>query len=239
METTLDGIRDIKVYQNKQGYRFSVDAVLLCSFADMRYARKIADLGAGSGIIGLLLARKYPKSAVTLVELQESLYRLAVRNININGLDDRVTAVLSDVAHLQQTLNGMSYDLVVSNPPFRKPTTGRLSAGEERAIARHELALKFTDLAGAAAYLLKSKGRFFMIYHPGRLIEVFDSLRTYRLEPKRIRFVHNDVGSESKIVLIEAVRDGKPGGKIEKPLAIYHEDGSYTAEVSAMYGDGR
>ena len=105
----------------------------------------------------------------------------------------------------------MSYDLVVSNPPFRKPTTGRLSAGEERAIARHELALRFSDLAGAAAYLLKSKGRFFMIYHPERLLEVFDSLRKHRLEPKRIRFVHNDIGSESKIVLIEAVRDGKPG----------------------------
>jgi tRNA1Val (adenine37-N6)-methyltransferase len=239
METTLDGIRDIKIYQNKQGYRFSVDAVLLYSFADMRYARKIADLGAGSGIIGLLLARKYPKSEITLVELQDSLYRLAVRNISINGLDDRITAVLSDVAHLQQTLEGMSYDLVVSNPPFRKPTTGRLSAGEERAIARHELALKFSDLANAAAYLLKSKGRLFMIYHPARLIEVFDSLRKNRLEPKRVRFVHNDIGAESKIVLIESVRDGKPGMKIERPLYIYHEDGSYTAEVSEMYGDGR
>lgn len=239
METTLDGIRDIKVYQNIEGYRFSVDAVLLYSFADMRYARRIADLGAGSGIIGLLLAQKYPKAAVTLVELQESLFRLAVRNIAINGLGDRVTAVLCDVAHLQQKLEASSYDLVVSNPPFRKPTTGRLSSGQERAIARHELALKFSDLACAAAYLLRSKGRFFMIYHPERLVEVFDSLRTNRLEPKRIRFVHNDIGMESKIVLIEAVRDGKPGMKIERPLYIYHEDGSYTAEVSDMYGDGR
>ena len=239
METTLDGIRDIKVYQNKQGYRFSVDAVLLSSFANMRYARKIADLGTGSGIIGLLLARKYPGADVTLVELQESLYRLAVRNIRINKLDDRVRAVLSDVKHLRNTFDYMSYDLVVSNPPFRKPATGRLSIGQERAIARHELALKFSDLADAAAYLLKSKGRFFMIYHPERLIEVFETLRQNRLEPKRIRFVHNDPGAESKIVLIEAVRDGNPGIKIERPLYIYHEDGAYTAEVSEMYGDGR
>jgi len=239
METTLDGIRDIKVYQNKQGYRFSVDAVLLYSFANMRYARKIADLGTGSGIIGLLLARKYPGADVTLVELQESLYRLAVRNIEINELDDRVRAVLCDVTHVRDTFSYMSYDLVVSNPPFRKPATGRLSIGRERAIARHELALKFSDLAAAAAYLLKIKGRFFMIYHPERLIEVFEDLRRNRLEPKRIRFVHNDPAAESKIVLIEAVRDGKPGIKIEKPLYMYHEDGSYTAEVSEMYGDGR
>jgi len=239
VETTLDGIRDIKVYQNKNGYRFSVDAVLLSSFANMRYARNIADLGAGSGIIGLLLARKYPKASIMLVELQESLYRLVVKNIAINGLEDRVSAVLSDITHLRGASEYMSYDLVVSNPPFRKPTTGRLSVGQERAIARHELALRFADLAGTASFLLKSKGRFFMIYHPERLIEVFDVLRQNRLEPKRIRFVHNDIAAESKIVLIEAVRDGKAGVKIERPLYIYTRDGSYSAEVSEMYGDGR
>jgi tRNA1Val (adenine37-N6)-methyltransferase len=239
VETTLDGIRDIKVYQNKDGYRFSVDAVLLSSFATMRYARHIADLGTGSGIIGLLLARKYPRASVTLVELQESLYRLAVKNIATNHLEDRVTAVMSDIRHLKESFEPMMYDLVVSNPPFRKPTTGKLSVGEERSIARHELALKFSELAAGASHLLKAKGRFFMIYHPERLLDAVDSLRLFRLEPKRIRFVHNDAGAESKIVMIEAVKEARPGVKIERPLFIYNTDGSYTAEVSGMYGDNR
>lgn len=239
VETTLDGIRDIKIYQNRGGYRFSVDAVLLYTFADMRYARNIADLGTGSGIIGLLLARKYPKARVTLVELQQSLYSLAVKNIAINHLEDRVTAVLSDIRHLKDNFEPIIHDLVVSNPPFRKPTTGKLSVGRERSIARHELELKFSELAEAASYLLKAKGRFFMIYHPERLLEAVDALRLFRLEPKRIRFVHNDAGAESKIVLLEAVKEARPGLKIENPLFIYNTDGSYTAEVSAMYGDGR
>lgn len=239
METTLDGIRDIRVYQNKEGYRFSVDAVLLYAFADMRYARVIADLGTGSGIIGLLLARKYPRARVTLVELQKSLFSLAEKNIIINHLEDRVTAVLSDIRHLKEKFEPMTHDLVVSNPPFRKPTTGRLSEGQERAIARHELALKFSDLAESASHLLKAKGRFFMIYHPERLLEAFDALRLFRLEPKRIRFVHNDMDAVSKIVMIEAVKEARPGVKIENPLFIYNSDGSYTADVSAMYGDGR
>jgi len=238
-EITLDGIRDIKVYQNREGYRFSVDAVLLSAFVNMRHARQIADLGTGSGIIGLLLARKYTGAKITLVELQQSLYRLAVRNIAMNDLSGRVEAVLCDIRQVKEMFTYMSYDLVVSNPPFRRPATGRLSVGEERAIARHELALQLSDLALAASYLLKVKGRFFMIYHPERLLEVFDTFRQNRLEPKRIRFVHNDVTAGSKIVLIEAVREGNPGIKIEKPLYIYNEDGSYTDEVSAMYGDGR
>ncbi len=236
---TLDGIRDIRVYQNREGYRFSVDAVLLYAFVSVRYAGQIADLGAGSGIIGLLLARKYPDAHVTLVELQESLCRLAARNIALNGLSSRVSAVLADIKQLEDALAYMGHDIVVSNPPFRKPTTGKLSVGKERSIARHELEMQLSDLAVAASYLLKAKGRFFMIYHPGRLAEVFETFRKNRLEPKRIRFVHNDIGAESKMVLIEAAKEGRPGLKVEKPLCIYHQDGSYTAEVSAMYGDGR
>lgn len=236
METTLDGIRDIKLYQNRDGYRFSVDALLLYSFVDMKYAKDIADLGAGSGIIGLLLARKYHDAKILLVELQASLYRLIERNIGLNGLEDRVSAILADIKDIDGKLQPMSCDLVVSNPPFRKPRSGRISAGEEKAVARHEIKLKLTDLAESASYLLKAKGRFFMIFHPDRILETVDTLRMNRLEPKRIRFVHNDIAAESKIVLVEAVKEGRAGIKIEKPLFIYDKNGSYTDELKEMYG---
>lgn len=236
MELTLDGIRDIKVYQNKNGYRFSIDALLLYSFVNVRHAEYIVDLGTGSGVIGLMLAKKYPEAAVTLVELQESLYRLTVRNIRLNELDERVQTVLADIREIKKHFGHMSSDLVVSNPPFRTPVSGRISEEEEKAVARHEMRLTFKELAEAATYLLKAKGRFFMIFHPERLLEVIDTLRENRLEPKRIRFVHNDAGSVSKIVLIEAVKEGRAGVKIEKPLFIYDSEGSYSHEVKLMYG---
>jgi len=236
METTLDGIRDIKVYQNRKGYRFSVDALLLYSFVNVKHADNIADLGTGSGIIGLLLGRKYSDAKVMLVELQESLYSLAEKNIIMNGLEDRVEVVLADIKDMKKKTPRLQYDLVVSNPPFRKPATGLLSIGEEKAVARHELRLELADLAEAASHLLKARGRFCMIFHPERLFEVIDTLRRNRLEPKRIRFVHNDINAASKIVLIEAVKDGRAGIKVENPLFMYNEKGEYTAEVSEMYG---
>jgi len=236
METTLDGIRDLKLYQNKNGYRFSVDALLLYSFVNVRHANEIIDLGTGSGIIGLLLARKYVGANVTLVELQKSLYQIAEKNILLNGLGDRVKIVLTDIRHIDRTEQPMSYDLAVSNPPFRKPASGRISLAEEKAVARHEIRLNLPALAESASYLLKAKGRFFMIFHPERILEVFHSLRQRRLEPKRIRFVHNDIRSGSKIVLVEAVKEGRAGLKIEKPLFIYDKDRSYTDEVREMYG---
>lgn len=236
METSLDGIRDVKVYQNVNGYRFSVDAVLLYSFVNVKHAENIADLGTGSGIIGLLLARRYSAAKVLLVELQKSLFALAAKNITLNGLEDRVDVVLSDIKEMKEKALPLSYDLVVSNPPFRKPTSGRISVGEEKAVARHELRLTLSELVETAAYLLKPRGRFCMIFHPERLLEAIDTLRRNRLEPKRVRFVHNDPGAVSKIVLIEAVKEGRAGIKIEKPLFIYGKNGQYTAEVNEMYG---
>ncbi len=235
METTLDGIRDVKLYQRKEGYRFSVDALLLYSFVNVRYVKDAVDLGAGSGVIGLLLARRYAGARVLLVELQQSLYRLAERNIELNGLGDRVSALHGDISSLHEVYPAMLYDLAVSNPPFRRPATGRVSRGEERAVARHELRLRLPELAKAASHLLRARGRFFMIYHPERMIEMIDSLRAENLEPKRIRFVHNDIGSVSKMVLVEAVKEGRAGLKIERPLILYRDDGSYTDEVKAMY----
>jgi tRNA1Val (adenine37-N6)-methyltransferase len=212
-----------------------VDALLLYSFVNVGYVRDAVDLGAGSGVIGLLLARKYTGAKVLLVELQQTLYRLAEKNIELNGLGERVNAVLKDISCLHEVCPAMSYDLVVSNPPFRKPTSGRLSRGEERAVARHEIKLRLPELAKSASYLLRARGRFFMIFHPERVIELIDALRAERLEPKRIRFVHNDVDTVSKMVLVEAVKGGRAGLKVERPLILYGKDGSYTDEVNAMY----
>jgi tRNA1Val (adenine37-N6)-methyltransferase len=234
-EISLDGIRDIEVFQNRNGYRFSVDALLLYSFVRMKHAGTILDLGAGSGIIGLLLARKYETARVILVELQESLVRLAERSVVHNGLDTRVRVERADIKHIRGRLEAMSSDLVVSNPPFRTVVSGRISLGEEKAVARHEMRLRLSDLAAAASYLLRARGRFCMIYHPERIAEVIDTFRQNRLEPKRIRFVHNNGDAVSKIVLIEAVKEGRAGLRIERPLFVYHKDGSYTEELKEMY----
>ncbi|MCL4456112.1 MAG: tRNA1(Val) (adenine(37)-N6)-methyltransferase [Nitrospirae bacterium] len=249
---TLDYIRDVQVYQNKNGYRFSVDALLLYSFVNLKRVSMIADLGAGSGIIGLLLAKKYPSASVMLIELQKSLAVLAEKNITLNNLKDRVSIANTDIKHLNAKLSesyvsrsqagkyksGLlpeSFDLVVSNPPFRKPKTGLLSEGDERAIARHELKLPLQDLIKAGSLLLKHHGRLCIIHLPERLSEIIDVMRQHGMEPKRLRFVHSNISSEAKMALIEAVKGGRTGLKTERPLFIYNEDGSYTEEMEKLY----
>lgn len=211
-----------------------MDAVLLYAFVKLPRAEEIADLGAGSGVVGLLLAKRYRSSRVTLIEIQSGLHRLAKKNIRINGLEDRVEAVKADIRKLPDAL--CKFDLVVSNPPFRRPGTGRLSPGDERAKARHEIELTLKELVKSAAGLLKHKGRFLVVYHPERLLELIDEMRLTGLEPKRLKFVHGNVDSEAKMVLIEAVKGGRKGLKIEKPLYVYDKDGNYTEELRSIYG---
>lgn len=273
---TLDSILDIRLYQHKSGYRFSADAVLLSAFVNTLRLNKIADLGAGSGIIGLLLAKRYPAADIALIELQESLVRLAEKNVVINGFEKRVKVVHADIKDLvsfnqaeekcvmsseepkcgskelksnqQKSASGRlkasklghfslhSYDLVISNPPFRKERTGLVSPFDERAVARHEIHLPMAVLLKSALSMLKHHGRFCVVHLPERLAEITENMRRHYLEPKRLRFVHSHAGSEAKMVLIEAVKEGKTGLIVERPLYLYDGEGNYTDEVRAIYG---
>ena len=236
---TLDTIRDIKIYQQKNGYRFSMDAVLLYSFVNMPLIETIADLGAGSGIVGMLLAKKYTNAKILLFELQVGLTALAEKNVRLNNLQDRVKVINSDLREIKTLYPSTSadypFDVVVSNPPFRKDKSGLISDGEERAIARHEIKLKLPELISASQYLLKSKGRLYLVYHPARLAELVRVLKEKGMETKRLRFVHSNTRSEAKMVLVEAAKDGRTGLKVEHPLYVYDGSGGYTEEVKDMY----
>jgi tRNA1Val (adenine37-N6)-methyltransferase len=238
MDVTLDSIRDIRLYQSKKGYRFSVDALLLFDFVNLKKVERIGDLGAGSGIVGILLAKKYSHAKATLFEIQESLAALAEKNITLNNLEERVKVMKTDLRRIKPLPSSIAphpFDLLVSNPPFRRLKSGRLSEEEEKAVARHEIKLRLNELVDAATYLLREKGRFCMIYHPSRLSELMDMFKKRGLEPKRLRFVHSHVSSEAKMVLLEATKGGRSGLKVDKPLYIYKDDGRYTDEVMKIY----
>ena len=237
MDVTFDSIRDILLYQSKKGYRFSVDSLLLYDFVNLKEVPSIADLGAGSGIVGILLAKKYPRASVDLFELQESLFRLAEKNVLLNNIGDRVKVMHCDLRDLPALAGTFrSYDLVVANPPYRKLKSGLLNLEEEKAIARHEIKMSLQEFIDAAASLLRAKGRLCLIYHPSRLSELIDALRKKNLEPKRLRFVHSTLFSEAKMFLLEAVKAGRTGLKVDSPLYLYNQDGSYTAEMENIYG---
>ncbi|MBF0593267.1 MAG: methyltransferase [Nitrospirae bacterium] len=220
MDLSLDVVRDVKIYQRLGGYRFSCDALLLTDFVGDKYPRRIADLGAGSGIVGIILAKRFNDSHVKLIELQEKLAALCVKNTDINELSHRVTVANIDVRDASRHIQANTFDLVVSNPPFRKLGTGKLNPFEEKAIARHEISLTLPELVQAAFYLLRGKGRFCFIHHPSRLIETIETLTRHRFSVAVVQFVHPNVNSEAVMTLIEAVKEGNSQLLIQPPLLL-------------------
>ena len=237
MNRTLDSIKGIELFQTRYGYRFSIDAPLLSDFVRKIKPHHIADIGAGNGIIGILLAKKYPSSKVSVIEIQQSLYKLCTQNIEMNKVKTRVTPYnldIGDMQSLKKSIAEHSYDVVVSNPPFRISRSGKISPCDEKAIARHEIKINLEKLIHGIDYLLKPKGSTYLIFHPERLVELFAGMRKNGIEPKRARFVHPDRNSESKMVLIEGVKTARASVKIEKPFFIYNKRNEYTDEVKKV-----
>ncbi|MEZ4600130.1 MAG: tRNA1(Val) (adenine(37)-N6)-methyltransferase [Syntrophotaleaceae bacterium] len=224
-----------RIIQKRDGYRFSLDPVLLCAFAAIGSTDKICDLGTGSGVIPLLLAGANPAATILGIEVQPDLADRARRNVELNGLRERVTILEVDLRRIREALPAESCRAVLANPPYRRPATGRMSPHSERALARHEVQGGLIDFVDAAAWLLPTGGRFFLVYLAERMAELLAIMRQGALEPKRLRCIHSRFGEEARMVLVEGRKGSGPGLKVEPPLYVY-EGEDYSLEIKAIYG---
>jgi tRNA1Val (adenine37-N6)-methyltransferase len=225
----------IQVKQDRVGYRFSIDAVLLAYQAAPRSGEKVIDLGAGCGIISLVMAYRRPDITITAVEVQAELAQLAISNVKDNHLQDRITVLGVDMKAMKPDMTAGPVDLVVCNPPYRRPGSGRINPDNQRAIARHEVKAKLQDVILAVRRILKTAGRFVTVYTAERTADLLCQMRTDGIEPKFFRTIHTDPVSEAKLVLVEGIKGGNPGLKIAPPLILYDDNGNYTDEVQQMF----
>jgi tRNA1Val (adenine37-N6)-methyltransferase len=225
---------ELQLRQSRGGYRFSLDAVLLAHYALTGPCARVADLGAGNGVIAVILAYLRPSLKITAIEIQASLAEHARNNFRINRLDQRIEIVSGDIREIASLAPRESYDLVVCNPPFRKSSSGRLSPHEERKIARHEVYGTIRDFLHAGRYLLATKGRMALVYPAVRCVELLDSMRQAGIEPKRLRMVHSYRDAEASLILVDGVKGGRSGVQIIAPLVIYENAKRYSDEVARM-----
>ena len=230
--------KGLKIIQNTNGFCFGVDSVLLTEFAkDMKKNKTIVDLGTGTGIIGILLSKKVEASKVIGIEIQKDVAEMASRSVELNNLQNTMQILNEDVKNLSLEKN--SFDYVVTNPPYKKVGTGIINKEDKQIISRHETTVNLDEWIKVASNLLKDNGAIYMVHRPERLNEIIENLRKYRLEPKRIRFVYPKISKDANLVLIKAVKYANSFLKVEKPLIIYNEDGSYTDEILKIFEEGK
>ena len=224
------------IIQRKGTFCFGMDAVLLSGFAVVKPGERALDLGTGTGIIPILLEAKTKGKHFTGLEIQKEVAEMAERSVRLNHLEDRVDIVRGDIKEASRLFGKASFDVVTSNPPYMNDNHGLKNPDLPKAIARHEVFCTLDDVCREASLLLRSGGRFYMVHRPHRLAEIITALKTYRLEPKRMKLVHPFADKDANMVLIEAVRGGRSMMKVEAPVIVYQKPGVYTQEIYDIYG---
>ena len=232
--------KGLKLIQNKKGFCFGVDSVLLSDFSKtIKKNTKVVDIGTGTGIISILLCKKTNLQKIYGIEVQEDVANLAKRNAEINSLQDKFEVINTNIKDVFKYIDPYKIDAVVTNPPYKKTNTGLKNINEKQLISRHEVECNLEDIVSISAKLLKDLGELYMVHRAERLVDIMVLLRKYKLEPKIIRFVHSKAEEKPTLILVKAVKGAGEYLKIEKPLIIYRDDGEYTDEVLKIYDKKR
>jgi tRNA1(Val) A37 N6-methylase TrmN6 len=228
------GIEKLKIIQSDELYRFTSDAVLLANLATVVKGARVIDLGAGSGIIGIIIAAKRDVTEVIGLELQPELANMARRSAEYNNLGKKVRIIEGDIKAAPEILGREIYDLVVVNPPYAPAESGGESEKEHINICKREKKIKLEEIIVNAAKILKFGGRLCMIHKSNRLAEVIALAMQNNLTPKRLICVHPKSDRPADTVIVECKKGAAHGMSVDT-LIVYNEDGSMTERAARLY----
>jgi len=231
-DETLDGLAcgDLYVLQKKKGYRFSVDAYLLAAFVDVPPGTKVLEIGAGSGVISILLAG-IKGLTVTGVEVQNEMATMSRRSVMLNGLEDQIKIIETDIT----AFKGKGFDAVVANPPYRPVFTGRIPPDTNKAIAKHEVLLDLDALLKQSYTALNPTGHFYIIYPVWRMGDLICSMRAHKIEPKKILAVYSRNTEYAELCLAKGIKDGGKELFFGPPFSIYGKTNKYTKKMEHVF----
>ena len=232
--------KNLKIIQNKEGFCFGIDSVLLSDFAkNIKKNSKVIDLGTGTGIISVLLCGKTELKRIVGVEVQKEVAEMAKRTVKLNNLENKFEIVNKDILDINNLYGKNSFDVVVTNPPYKKKNTGLLNDKSKKTISRHEITADLEDFIKISSNLLKDRGEFYMVHRPERMVDILTIMRKNKIEPKVIRLVFARKDSEPKLILIKGIKHARQYLKFEKNLYIYDNNGNYTDEILKIYNKKR
>ena len=225
----------LHILQKINGFRFGMDSVLLANFTRIKPREIVADLGTGSGVLPILLSQNEKSASFHAFEWQPDIADMAERSVCFNRLQDRITVHCSDLRKADQIIGKACLQVVVCNPPYGKKDNIILSQNENKRLSRHETDCEIEEIVRSSAVLLKNQGRIYLVFPSHRMLELFDFMRQYHLEPKRLRMVCGKASKAPYLLLVEGIKNAKPMLHWQPPLIVHNEDGTETPELKDIY----
>lgn len=221
------GLKGYKVIQNKDGFCFGSDAVLLARFAKLKKGSRVLDMCTGTGIIPVLLWGMNELAGIDAVEIVPEVSDMAKRTMELNLLSDKIHVHCGDLKNAKEMFGAHAFDAVTCNPPYMNAGGGIVNPKDKLALARHEIACTLDDVVRCAKSVLKPTGKLFMVHRSDRMCDVITTLRKYNIEPKRLSVVYPSEGKAASLILVEGAVGGKPQLKLEPAVFMYDKDGNY------------
>ena len=239
METINDlvGINDLKIYQNDDWFKFSLESVLLPYFVTINLRTKnILDLCTGNAPIPLILSTR-TKAKILGVEIQKDICDLANKSVKINKLEKQISILNDDLCNLKKYYSGDNFDVITINPPYFKNEIKSLKNSDiHKSIARHEITTDLESIIKMSVFLLKNDGYFAMVNRTERFFEIIELLVKHNLIPKRVQFIYPKMNKESNLFMVECIKNGKSGVKFLNPIYVHNDDGTYRDEIKKIFG---
>ncbi len=232
----LLGYNNMKIVQDTNMFSFSLDSILLPNFITIKKdVKKILDIGCGNAPIPMIFTTK-TNAIIDAVELQKEIFNMAKESVKINNLEEKITLYNEDIKNFYLNIPTETYDVITCNPPYFKiEQASRLNKSDYKTIARHEINLNIDDVCKISKKILKNKGILGIVHRPERLNEIIVSMLQNNIIPKRIQFVHPNETKDANIVLIEGIKNGNAGLKINPPLYTHDVNGNYRKEIKEKY----
>jgi tRNA1Val (adenine37-N6)-methyltransferase len=218
-------------------FRLGTDALLLSAYVKENKNAWALEMGAGSGAISLLLAKRGCFKRIHAIEVQNEIYLTMKQNIKENALDGIITPVCADIRDVNlEEYKGVS--VIYANPPYMKTSSGKSSPSEMRNAARHEVYGGVSDFCRTASKILKTGGKRYLVYRPDRLETLMRSLYENGFSPKRMTFVHSDSLHAPSSLLVEAALGGKEALTLTAPF-FFNANGKQSTDAEYVYEYGK
>lgn len=212
----------LKIYQDDNYFKFSLDSVLLAEYVNVNNRTKsIIELCAGNCAVSMILSTR-TKANITAVEVQKEIFDLAKESVDYNGLSDRINIVHSDINDVKNYFPGnKNANIIVCNPPyFKNDGTSYINVDKVKAIARHEILTNIEEIIKISSGILQKDGELYLVHRTERLDDIINYCAKYNIKVKNIQLISTKVDKEPTLLLIRAVKGSSSGVKISPILCI-------------------
>lgn len=223
----------LKIFQNKDYFNFSLESILLPNFVPYKKnIKNILDLGCGNAPISVILSKRFVNSNIIGVEIQKEIYDLAKKTLKINNLENKIKLINDDMKNISEYFTDNYFDLIISNPPYFKINEeSKINENYVKSLARHEIKINLEEIIIISKKMLNNKGMLALVHRTERITDVLFLMRKHNIEPKLLKFIYPKKDSESNLFMVIGHKCGKVGLKVNKPVVVHNENGTYTEEV--------